>query len=79
MWQNELRQSAARLVGRASKEEWGSDFWFDKASRLRIKRDFWILASDTLIFNSTNLSTNIETARSGEMAGCLARNEKWGW
>ena len=69
MWQNELRQSAARLVGRASKEEWGLDFWFDKASCLTIKRDFWIFVSDTLFFNSTNLSTNIETARSGEMAG----------
>ena len=79
MWQNELRQSAARLVGRASKEEWGLDFWFDKASCLTITRDFWILVSDTVFVNSTNLSANIETAKSGEMAGGLARNEKWGW
>ena len=71
MWQNELRQSAARLVGRASKEEWGLDFWFDKASRLTIKRVNWIypIYSDTVFVNSTNVSTNIETARSGETAG----------
>ena len=58
------------LVGRASKEEWGLDFfWFDKASRLAIKIVVWISASDTVFVNSTNVSTNIETARNGETAG----------
>ena len=52
---------------------YGLMFAIDKAPRLTIRRVIWILASDTVFVNSTNISTNIETAMLSSLRLTFAR------